>query len=165
MGRDKALLEIGGEPLIVRTARCLESAGCAPVTWIGPPARYKNLGWPVSEDPARGQGPLSGIIHALSLTTSPLAVVVACDLPHLTPAGIRHLLDSVKHDTDVVTASGQPLCAVYHPRILPQAAAALAARQLRVRDLIAQLRHVAVGLPPEVVWNANTPEDWAQATR
>lgn len=163
MGQDKALLETGGETLLYRTVRCLREAGCANVTLIGPPDRYAALGIaPVSEDPERGKGPLSGIVHALDLAGEDPAAILACDLPRLTPGLIRQLIDSFVEDAEIVSAAGEPLCAVYSPKVLPPAREALFAGRLRVRDLLnGNPRHIAVSAPSAIVWNANTPEDWA----
>ena len=53
MGRNKALLEIGGVPLLVRTARLLEPLVAA-VTVIGPLERYTALGLHVVPDDSPG---------------------------------------------------------------------------------------------------------------
>ena len=55
MGCDKALLEIAGVPLLVRTARLLEPR-VAGVTVIGPPERYAALGLRVVPDDRAGLG-------------------------------------------------------------------------------------------------------------
>jgi molybdenum cofactor guanylyltransferase len=50
MGRDKALLELNGVPMVVRMAR-LVGPNVASVTLIGPPERYAHLGLHVVADP------------------------------------------------------------------------------------------------------------------
>jgi len=69
MGRDKALLEISGVPLLVRTARLIEPLVAA-VTVIGSPERYASLGLRVIPDAVAGVGPLGGIATALRFSAS-----------------------------------------------------------------------------------------------
>ena len=64
MGREKALLEIGGETLIVRMAQLVESvAGGATV--VGASASVRALGLRSIADDWPGAGPLGGIATAL----------------------------------------------------------------------------------------------------
>src|SRR6202161_2669979 len=78
MGRDKGLLDFGGVPLLLRTARLLEPL-VAKVTVVGTPHRYAALGLHLIADEAqseggletKGQGPLAGMAAALAATHSP----------------------------------------------------------------------------------------------
>src|SRR5271156_5541718 len=90
MGRDKALLELGGVPLIVRTARLVESV-VGSATVVGDSAAFRALGLRTIADDWPGTGPLGGIATALRASSAPWSLVVACDLPDLTEAwlGIR----------------------------------------------------------------------------
>jgi len=91
MGREKGLLEFGGETLIVRTARLLESLDTE-VTVVGPAERYEILGLRAIADQNIGgregnhavRTPLVGIATALYATESPWNLILACDLPYLT---------------------------------------------------------------------------------
>src|ERR1700687_4076457 len=90
MGRDKALLDFGGIPLIIHTARLLQPL-VAEVTVVGSPGRYTKRGLRAIADNAEaqdapdgpGRGPLAGIAAALYATRSPWNLIVACDLPYL----------------------------------------------------------------------------------
>ena len=90
MGRDKGLLDFGGVPLILHTARLLEPI-VAQVTIVGSPSKYAKLGLHAIADDARaqggpdrpGRGPLAGIAAALTATHSRWNLIVACDLPYL----------------------------------------------------------------------------------
>src|SRR5712671_3334653 len=99
MGRDKGLLDFGGVPLILHTARLLEPL-VAEVTVVGPPGRYAKLGLRAIADSAQtlggpdrpGRGPLAGIATALSATHSRWNLIVACDLPYLSEKWLDWLL-------------------------------------------------------------------------
>src|SRR5271155_4337243 len=91
MGRDKALVELGGEALIVRTARLVESvAGGATV--IGDSAAYRALGLRTIGDDWPGAGPLGGIATALRASPAQWSLVVACDLPYLHKSWLDYLV-------------------------------------------------------------------------
>src|SRR3954447_6439712 len=118
MGRDKALIEIDGRPLVERVADVLVASGCAPVVAIGPAessARIEHVDdlWP-------GAGPLGGVLTALSLASP--AIVVACDLPRLDVQTVNALSDAAAaalargHHIDAVMARSdrpEPLCALW----------------------------------------------------
>src|SRR3989441_2918291 len=91
MGRDKALLEIGGVPLLVRTARLIEPLVAA-VTVIGSPERYASLDLRVIPDAVAGVGPLGGIATALRFSASAWNLVLGCDLPYLTAKWLDRLM-------------------------------------------------------------------------
>src|ERR1700687_988958 len=99
MGRDKGLLEFGGVPLILHTARLLEPL-VAEVTVVGSPSRYARFGLHAIADDALAQcgpvtlgyGPLAGIATALAATRSRWNLIVACDLPYLSAGRLNWLL-------------------------------------------------------------------------
>jgi len=175
MGNDKALLELGGVPMLVRTANLLQPL-VASVAVIGPPARYAQFGLSVFPDDAPGLGPLGGIATALRLTAAPWNLIVACDLPYLTPAWLEYLLGrALASRADVVLPESdggdEPLCAVYHLRCAEPIAAALARGVRKVTDGLAGC---AVEKVTPAHWkpfdsdgclfkNMNAPEDYAVA--
>src|SRR5579863_4966310 len=99
MGRDKGILDIGGVPLIVHTARVIEPL-VACVTVVGAPRGYAAMGLRAIADQgaaghgSRGirRGPLAGIAAALAETRLPWNLIVACDLPYLSAAWLEWLL-------------------------------------------------------------------------
>jgi molybdopterin-guanine dinucleotide biosynthesis protein A len=118
MGSNKALLELGGVPLIVRTARLVESVGIKR-TIVGSPEIYARLRLHAIRDDWPGAGPLGGIATALRASESSWNLIVACDLPYLTKAWLEHLIHRAKHShADVVLplndAGAEPLCAMYN---------------------------------------------------
>lgn len=140
MGRDKALLPLGDQTLIERVlaaARPLAYPGLI----IGDPAAHSHLGWPVLPDRHPKRGPLGGLYTALSTTAAPV-LLLACDLPFLTPAFLRYLVSRRGPHQAVVphTAAGlQPLCALYEPSCMATVEAAMQADQLGMRRLLSKL--------------------------
>jgi molybdopterin-guanine dinucleotide biosynthesis protein A len=177
MGRDKALLEIGGEPLMLHTAHLLEPLA-ASVTVIGDPARYAALGLAVVPDDVPGLGPLAGIATALGISRLPWNLVVGCDLPYLTAPWLEFLISrTLASRADAMLPEGErgpePLCAVYHARCAPVISAALERGVRKVTDGLAGL---VIETLPQQEWkafdsdgclfkNMNSPADyeWARA--
>jgi molybdopterin-guanine dinucleotide biosynthesis protein A len=185
MGRDKAALLIGGEPLLCRAVARLRLA-LAEVIVVGSPAcaslvpetRIMADRWP-------GRGPLGALatalsaLEALEATEIEWALLVACDMPFTQPALLRELtrLALTTPQVDVVALRGprgvEPLHAIYHRRCLPLALARLVGDDASLRGLLAALRVREVA-PDEVrrldpagrsAFNANTPEEWRRALR
>ncbi len=175
MGRDKALLEIGGVPLLARTARLLEPL-VAGVTVIGPPERYTASGLHVVPDDWPGLGPLGGIATALGISRREWSLIVGCDLPYLSAAWLEWLITrALASPADALvpesTRGLEPLCAIYRTRCGPALAAAVTAGVRKVFDAVtrlaperltpAQWQALALGVEP--FKNMNTPEDYAEA--
>jgi molybdopterin-guanine dinucleotide biosynthesis protein A len=143
MGRDKALMELGGLPLIVRAAKLLEPLVGPPIV-IAPAGRYQELGLPIVPDDHAGFGPLGGIATALRLAASPWNLVVGCDLPFLTAEWLGYLIERAKASAaDAVLPENErglePLCAMYHRRGEASIRAALQRGVRKVTDGLADL--------------------------
>lgn len=126
MGRDKALLEFGGETLVARAARAL--ANVADPVVIADRGRGLVPGFPSVPDGA-GAGPAAGILGAAAALPGRSLLALACDLPWIEP-GLLALLVAEAGDGWIVPLSSrglEPLCALYGPAAL----AALAERVAR----------------------------------
>lgn len=175
MGRTKALLEIGGVPLLVRTVGLVECVVGA-ATVIGNSDSYTSLGLPVVDDDLPGAGPLGAIATALRTSSAPWNLVVACDLPYLTCEWLNYLVRrAAASAADVVmpinTSGAEPLCAAYHKRGEAAIRAALAQGVRKVTDGLKELRVETIG-PAEwkafdsddlLFKNMNSPEDYEEA--
>jgi molybdopterin-guanine dinucleotide biosynthesis protein A len=177
MGREKALLEIGGVPLIFRTARLVESvAGSATV--IGETEGIRALGLRCVPDEWPGAGPLGGIATALRVSAAPWSLVVACDLPYLTRAWLEYLVGrALESEADAVIAmndgGAEPLCAAYRKSANTTMRAAVSEGNLKVRSFLETLRGEVIE-PEEwkrfdsdgyLFKNMNTPEDYEEAVK
>ena len=182
MGRDKAALELDGEPLLRRAVARLRRA-LAEVIVVGSPTfaplipetRLVADDWP-------GRGPLGALVTALraaEASGSEWALLVACDMPFTQPALLRAMarLALATPEAQAVALRGQrglePLHAVYARACLPLALARLASGDASLHGLLATL-NVREITPEDVrrldplgrsTFNANTPEEWAQAQR
>ncbi|MFP4977667.1 molybdenum cofactor guanylyltransferase [Paenibacillus sp. CN-4] len=102
MGRDKALLEIGGVPVVSRVAAELSRVAGRIAVISSREEDYRFLGVPVIPDPEAfaGRGPLAGIRAGLAWAGTEWCVVCACDLPFASAETIRVLLKAVAADED-----------------------------------------------------------------
>jgi molybdopterin-guanine dinucleotide biosynthesis protein A len=160
MGIDKAGVEVDGIPMARRVVDVLAAAGCSPVIAVGGDATaLGRLGLDVLEDGFPGQGPLGGIVTALTVG-APIAVV-ACDLPDLRPATVAALIAALDgHDVAVALSDRpEPLCAVW-----AQSAAAVLGEKFEsgeraVHRALAGLDIAWVPVAPAELRNVNTPGD------
>lgn len=166
MGRDKALLPAGEKTLVEQIAGYVrEAAGSA--TLIGPPDRYQSLGFPVIADAVEGAGPLGGIYTALLETQAEWNLIVACDMPNLTPEFLRILLREAKEAgkdclVPSTTAGLEPLCAVYRRTVLAAAGRAIHQNLLKMRDFVLTLDTCVWPVADSgALRNINTPQEWA----
>jgi molybdopterin-guanine dinucleotide biosynthesis protein A len=185
MGQDKCLLDFGGVPLVVRTARLLKPF-VRRVTLVGSSSRFGAEGLreipdqPIHERPSKGNrhGPLAGVVAALADTNSSWNLLLACDLPHISDVWLDWLLSrALQSSAQVVvprTARGiEPLAAVYRRECAAPLAAAFARGVRKVTDALDGLRLEVLdqndwrGIDPRglVMTNMNTPQDYQEALR
>jgi molybdopterin-guanine dinucleotide biosynthesis protein A len=103
MGRDKALAELNGRPLVALALEKLQGAGL-PGSIAGARAELGALA-PVIEDTAADEGPLRGICSALGSIGAELAVFVPVDLPLLPPSLLAYLVADARLTGAAVTLS------------------------------------------------------------
>jgi molybdenum cofactor guanylyltransferase len=175
MGRAKALLEISGEPVILRTARLVEAL-VGSVAVIGGGREYEKLGLRVIEDDLPGAGPLEAIATALRVSKAPWNLMLACDLPHLTREWMEFLVKrALASQADAVlpmnVLGAEPLCAVYHKCGEPLIRTAIGRGVRKVTEGLKELRIETIE-PGEwkafdseglLFKNMNTPEDYEEA--
>ncbi|MGO9591833.1 MAG: molybdenum cofactor guanylyltransferase [Candidatus Acidiferrales bacterium] len=175
MGRDKARLELGGVPLILRTAKLVESVASAPVV-IGNPEAYRAFDLRAIADDWPGAGPLGGIAAALRAAATPWSLIVATDLPYLTREWLEYLIArALATSADAVlpmnARGAEPLCAMYHQRAEPAIRKALERGTRKVTDSLLDVRLETI-TPAEwnpfdseglLFKNMNSPQDYEEA--
>lgn len=171
MGQDKALLPLRGRPLAAHMAGVVADAAGSAVL-VGDPARLSSLGFPVIPDTWPGAGPLGGIATALRHSAAQWNLVLACDMPRVTPAFLLQLFGWAEASgCDCLLPAGpsgrpEPLCAIYHARCLPALAAALARGIRKVTAATAATRMEIRRIDDDAVFqNCNTPEEWSAYIR
>src|SRR5207237_2347908 len=162
MGRDKALLDWQGRPLLSHMVDLLRSAT----------DDVQVVGRDPLPDRLPGRGPLSGIATALAITSSDANLIVAVDLPLLTKDFLTYLRLQIEHSSRPLFVckieSHFPLCLGIRRVLLPEIERRLSSGDLSVHRFIeasdaqivsdSQLR--VAGFEPAMFRNINTPEDY-----
>ncbi len=170
MGRDKALIEVGGELLLVRTAR-LAAEACSEVAVIG---REAPPDWPLPDvrfhvDEQPGTGPLEGLRTALHHLDDDV-LLLACDLPRLDGEAMSWLLARAaasRAELGMVTRGPdklEPLFSCYRRAALAPVERAQRDGLLSLRGLISRGGFDFVDAPGWLdakLFNMNAPEDLA----
>ncbi|MGB9072774.1 MAG: molybdenum cofactor guanylyltransferase [Terriglobales bacterium] len=169
MGTDKAFLNFGGCTLLERAIAVLGRV--CDVAIVGDPAKFSHYGT-VIEDAYPGRGPLAGIHAALVHSSAELNLVLAVDMPLVSPDLLAFLFASAGSTGALVTvphsARGfQPLCAVYRRPFAIVAEQALKAGKNKIDALFATIpirviegeELASAGFSDQVFLNLNTPED------
>ena len=176
MGTDKAFVTRDGCTLLARALELAHSV-TADVRIVGDSAKFAPFA-PVVEDVFRGCGPLGGIHAALRASQADLNLILAVDVPFVSPALLQYLIARARTSAAAtVTAARaiggwQPLCAVYRPRFADAAEAALSAGRYKIdalfvaapTQMVSEEELEAAGFSPKMFRNLNTPEDLAEAS-
>ncbi len=139
-GAPKGLL-VGpsGEPVAAALCGLLERV-CDEIVLVGDAPAYRSLGRSMLPDASPGRGPLGGLVAALAHAGQRRAIVLACDMPFVTPGLLERLAAAPSRAPVVAAARGpglEPLFARYDaPRALPVARARLLVDDLALRGLL-----------------------------
>jgi molybdopterin-guanine dinucleotide biosynthesis protein A len=139
MGRDKALLELHGKPLIGHAIDSLRTLGFSPR--IVGSRQDLSVFAAIIPDNFPGTGPLGGIEAALAASDTVLNLFLPVDLPFLPLEFLRWMVNRAERSTALATIPRiqglpQPLCAVYSKALLPSLQAALMTGNFKVLDAV-----------------------------
>lgn len=177
MGRDKALVELDGRPMLEHLIERVSGLGQAQTLLVSNDhAAHARFGLPMVRDSLPDGGSLGGIYTALMHSQYGHTLVVACDMPFLSPALLRYMLalrEEGEYDVIVPRVAGYPqgLHAIYGQACVAPIRAQIEARRLKVIGFYDQVR---VRYLDEDEWrpldatgqalnNINTPEELASA--
>jgi len=159
MGQPKALVPLGGRPLIAWPLAAARAAGLEAVVVAKPGSALPPLDVPVWQEPATPAHPLTGLIAALERARRPI-VALACDMPFVSPALIQRLAAA----SGVVAPRGEAFPARYEPSSLPTLLEGLT-REGSLRDVLAQLGAAVIDADPDQLVGINDPAALEAATR
>lgn len=151
LGMDKPLVEVGGRSVLARVLDATAAIDDVVISVRDPAplaAALRAMGWREGRDgdggvrfdrgvrEARlvadrrpGRGPVAGLAAGLAAARGDSAIVLAADLPFVTPALVDALLTALEGAADadvcapVIDGRPQWLCAAYRKRVAPRAAA------------------------------------------
>jgi molybdenum cofactor guanylyltransferase len=185
-GRDKALAQFGGQPMLARMLATVDQATFhaepgGKIAVLGAADKYHAI-WKVCvEDRWPGEGPLGGIVTALyyskhNLSNCEWNLIVGCDMPFLTADWLRYLVQHTERSSAQVllahSAHGpEPLCACWRTDALETLREAFEQGMRRVTEGIALLRSEVLDeihwkrfdSAGRLFWNMNTPTDYEDA--
>jgi molybdenum cofactor guanylyltransferase len=181
-GRDKALVEFGGELMLARMIELVRTQ-TGEIKIVAAKWKYADFEAETLEDRWPGEGPLGGIVTALlhAQETRPAHewnVILSCDMPFLTADWLRFLIErAAKSAAQVVLAHSaqgpEPLCACWRTSAVETLKPAFERGVRKVTQGISQLdaevlderdwkRFDSAG---RLFWNMNTAADYEEARR
>ncbi len=147
MGRNKALLQLhpGGLTLIESVVARLREADLPPTLLVtNTPDDYAFLGIHMVPDDIQDAGALGGILTALAHSPYARNLIVACDMPFLSPALLKHMA-SLPDDNDAIVPCWtdpegrlqvETLHAIYSSRCIEPVRRRIVEGNLKVADLL-----------------------------
>ena len=150
-GRDKALVQFGGQGLLVRLCAVLRDV-VPVVTVVGDATKYASASVGCIADRWPGEGPLGGIITALQASerghegaAARWNLIVGCDMPFLSREWLVYLIErAAASSADVVVPESkhglEPLCACWRTSARPALQGAFEQGTRRVTEATKHLR-------------------------
>jgi molybdopterin-guanine dinucleotide biosynthesis protein A len=181
-GRDKALVEVGGTPMLERMIALLRGVSKR-VKIVSAPNKYAAFRTEIIEDKWPGEGPLGGIVTALEDSTTSATryqwnLILSCDMPFLTREWLALLCErAARSKAQVVfphSASGpEPLCACWQTGAAAELRSGFERGVRKVTEGIALLRAEVLDEADwkrfdsagRLFWNMNTASDYEETRR
>lgn len=181
-GRDKALVEFAGKPMLARMVELVRGV-TDDVKIVAAPGKYAEFGVTIVEDRWPGEGPLGGIVTALLHTQNnqPACVwnlILSCDMPFLTGDWVTFLAKRAAESAAQVvlphsSQGPEPLCAFWRTdaraaiqdqfeKGVRKVTAAIGELKSEVLDARDWKRFDSAG---QLFWNMNTAADFEEARR
>lgn len=174
MGRDKALLPLGGKPLIEHVLQRVEGLGDEVLVTTNRPEDYAFLGKRMVGDQRPGAGALDGLLTALEAAGGERVLLLACDMPFVSRSLLEHML-AIETDAEVVIPRRggklQPLHAIYAKSCAGPVREALGAGEKRMISFFPRIQtwiveqEILDQYDPDGLstFNVNTPDELTQA--
>lgn len=172
MGTDKSFVRLNEKPLLQHVIERVSALQLPLVLIANDPAKYADFGLPVITDVLPNSGSLGGIYTAVQHGDAEYTLCVACDMPFLNPALLRHLLDQATGVDAVVPfvhGTAHALHAVYRRTCHAVMREQILSGDLTIRRVFPQVntRWVSADelclLDPDLrsLVNVNTPDELA----
>ncbi len=176
LGVNKALVPVGGVPLIERELAVLRLLSADLHLIANDSEPYRHLGLPITADAWPDAGSLGGLYTGLRIARHPHVLAVGCDMPFLSLPLLRYMAGLAADYDVIIPRTGkliEPLHAIYSRACLAPMEDLL---RRGGRRIIAFFPHVRVRYVEQAeieiydperrsFFNINTPEDLATAER
>ena len=174
MGGDKALIMLGGRPLINHVYEKARRVFRDIMIISSRHSQFDGIDAPVRPDVLPVKGSIVGVVSALMYSSAPYVCVLACDMPNLSEASLAYMVGEI-HGEDVIiprTVHGyEALHAIYNRSCIPFFLSAIGRNRLKitgvfpyltVKELRDETRFLRRG--QYVFSNINTKEELAAAS-
>jgi len=164
MGSDKGLMLYNEKPLIQYSIDVLQHF-CSEMLISTQNTEYVQFGFPLVHDLIPECGPMGGIYSTFKFTKAEFLLVLACDMPFVTPETIEKLLENRSDFDCVVPRIGdklEPLCAVYSRSLFSKIESRIKTGNLSMHGLIMESNYKLVDFEDDLpdFRNLNTPEEF-----
>jgi molybdopterin-guanine dinucleotide biosynthesis protein A len=181
-GRDKALVEFAGKPMLARMIELMRSFA-QDVRIVATRGKYADFETEIVEDLWPGEGPLGGIVTALlntkeRETACEWNVIVSCDMPFLTADWMKFLTERAAESRAQVVLphsehGPEPLCACWRTDAAASLQASFERGVRKVTQGISLLRAEVLDerdwkrfdSAGRLFWNMNTAADYEETRR
>ncbi len=169
MGRDKALVDVDGKPMIQHAIDVLLPQ-VKELIVVGDPRKYRRFHDEIVEDELEGLGPLGGIVTAMGHAKYEHLLILACDVPEVNAKLLEKIKFHFPLDGDALVPRHEkfvePLVAGYHRRCAEPFTELLSKGVLRMTEALAAVRAHFLdivpgqdGWPEDLFRNVNGPDD------
>lgn len=174
MGRDKGWIELNNKPLIHYAIEALKPY-CDELFISSNSKEYNSLGYPIYEDKIKNCGPMGGIYSTLLFSSTPINMVLSCDMPLISTELIKYVLDKSVEGKISLPIHGvnfiEPLCAVYPLEAIPHLEKFIKEGKLKLIDLVNSIPTEQIKIDPsqyfyhpDIFLNINRPGDLERAS-
>jgi molybdenum cofactor guanylyltransferase len=175
MGKDKALIDIHGKPIIRHVIETMKQIFDRVIIIANDQRLYRLFGLEVFSDIYVDCGPLGGIHSAFFHTFSDKLFIIACDTPDVSPDLIRYVCDF--HSSSIAKvpfAEGtlHPLIGMYHRDCLPILLSHLESNRLKMASFLDAIEAECIPISeslsfykPGLFRNINCEADLSQQER
>jgi len=173
MGTDKALLGIGGQPLLQRAIDFCRP-WCQTILVSSNEPEHRKFGCVSIPDEIQNCGPLGGIYSGLQKSETDWNFVLSIDTPFVEPAFFTFLVSATLNCDAIIPRHNkgvEPLIALYHKRCSPEILKQLKSGHFKTRDFLKTVNTCFVDSQnwvdqhPRIFFNLNRPEDFSSIGR
>ncbi len=168
MGQDKSQITYSGVPQIEVLYKMLTELGLD--TYLSIRQDQENLNYPTFKDRFLGFGPIGGILTAMTEMPDKAWLVVACDLPLITPENIEDLINLRDQECEATAYFNlernhfEPLFAIYEPSSYKGLLEVIGERKTCPQKFLYKGKIKKIDLPNHgFLMNVNTPEEMLKA--
>lgn len=162
MGKDKLFMEIDGKSLLQKTIDvCLANFSSVSIV-AKEKKKFQETKLPILIDAPGAQGPMAGVITALSDCQTDCCFITAADFYDLDNVIIKMLIENYQNEEYLGLAEPggvQPLCGIYSTSALTKIIKQAESGNYKMSEAVARLKHKLLPIENKRWRNINNPDD------